>query len=85
MASMYADYVSVSFSSNSISTINNVVNEDLELLKTWLEENKFSLNVAKTHCILIGSRNKVRALNQSNTTMPSIYIGDKISPITSIE
>ena len=45
-----------------------------------------SLNGAKAHCILIGSRNKIRALNQSNTTMPSICIGDdKVSPITSIK
>ena len=83
---MYADDTSISFSSNSISSFNNVVNKDLESLKTWLEENKLSLNVAKTHCILIGSGNKIRALNQSNTTMPSIYIGgDKVSPITSIK
>ena len=73
-------------SSNSISTKNNVGNEDLESLKTWLEENKLSLNVTKTHCILIGSRNKIRALDQSSTTMPSIYIGvEKVSPITSIK
>ena len=83
---MNADDTSISFSSDSISTINNAVNEDLESLKIWLGENKLSLNVAKTHCILIGSRNKIRALNQSNTTTPSIYIGDdKVSPITSIK
>ena len=62
MASMYADDISISFSSNSTSIINNVASEDLELLKTWLEENKLSLNVAKTHCILIGSRNKIGVL-----------------------
>ena len=83
---MYADDSSISSASNSISTINNVVNEDLASLTTWLEENKFSLNVAKTHCISIGSRNKIKALNQSNTTIPSIYIGDdQVSPITSIK
>ena len=77
---------SISFSSNSISTINNVVNKDLESLNKWLEENKLSLYVTKTHCILIGSRNKIRALNQSKTTMSSIYIGDdNVSPITSIK
>ena len=86
VASMNADDTSISFSSNSISTISNVFNKDLESLRIWLEENKLSLNVAKTHCILIGSRNKIRALNRSNTTMPSIYIGDnKVSPITSIK
>ena len=85
MASMYADYTSISFS-NSISTISNVVNEDLESLKAWLEENKLSLNVAKTYCILIGSKNKIKTLNQFNTTMSSIFIGDnKVSPITSIK
>ena len=86
IASMYADDTSTSFSSDSISTINNAVTEDLESLKTWLEENKLSLNVAKAHCILIGSRNKTRALNQPNTITPSNYIGDdKVSPITSIK
>ena len=83
---MYDDDTSISFSSNSISTINNVVNKDLESLNKWLEENKLSLNVTKTHCILIGSRNKIRALNQSKTTMSSIYIGDdKVTPITNIK
>ena len=86
MASMYADDINISFPSNSISTINNVVNEDLESLKTWLEENMLSLTVAKTLCILIGSRNKIRAFNRSKITLSSIYIGDdKVSPITSIK
>ena len=62
---MSADDTSISYSSNSISTINNAVNEELESLKTWLEEEKLSLNVAKTNCILKGSRNKIRALEQS--------------------
>ena len=83
---MYADDTSISYSSNLISTINKAVNEDLESLTIWLEENKLSLNIAKTHCILMGSRNKIRALEQSNTPRPSIHIGDdKISPITSIK
>ena len=42
--------ISIFFSSNLISTISNVVSKDLESLKTWLEKNKLSLNVA--NCIL---------------------------------
>ena len=61
MANMYVDDTSISYFSNSISTINNFVNEDLELLKT--EENKLSLNVAKTNTILMGSRKKQDHLN----------------------
>ena len=88
---MFADKTSIPYSSSAISTINNAANEDLESLKTWLvgswlEENYLSLNVAKTHCILIGSRNIIRGLTYSNATMLSIYIGDdKLSPITSMK
>ena len=44
---MYANDTIISFSADSIYTINNAVNEDLMLLKTWLDENKLSLNVTK--------------------------------------
>ena len=50
---MYADDTSISFSSDSIPTINESVNSDLVYLKTWLESNKLSLNVAKTPNLLI--------------------------------
>ena len=84
-ADMNVGDTSISYSSNSISSINNVVNKDVDSLKTWLEENKLSLKVAKTHYIYIGSRNKIRTDNQPNTRMPSIFIGDyEVSPITSI-
>ena len=83
---MYADDTSISVSSKSSFTISNTVNEDLESLETLLEENKLSLNVVKTHYILIGSRCKIRAFGQSNTPSPSIYIGDdEISRITTIK
>ena len=45
---MYADDTSIYYSSKSISSINNAVNKDLQSLKSWLDENKLSLNIAKT-------------------------------------
>ena len=81
---MYADDASI-YSSKSISWINNAVNEDLHSLKSWLDENKLSLNVAKTQSILIGSRCKIRALKQPDNEKPCHHIGDEaISVITSI-
>ena len=56
MVNMYKDDISISYSSKSISAIDNAGNEDIGPLKTWLEENKLSPNVAKMHCILVGSR-----------------------------
>ena len=75
---MYADDTIISFSSNSIYTINNAVNEDLMLLKTWLDENKLSLNVTKTQSLLIGSRYKTKALEQPDSPKLSLAIGDEL-------
>ena len=81
---MYADDTSIYYSSKSISSINNAVNKDLQSLKSWLDENKLSLNVAKTQSILIGSRYKIRAVEQSDNQKPFLHIGyEAISIITS--
>ena len=81
---MYADDTSIYYSSKSISSINNAVNKDLQSLKSWLDENKLSLNVAKTQSILIGSRYRIRAVEQPDNQKPSLHIGDEaISIITS--
>ena len=74
---MYADDTSLSFSSNSISTINEKVNEDLECLNTWLAGNKLSLNVAKTNSIVIGSRKKVKDIQRTSAIKPSLVIRDE--------
>ena len=66
---MYVDDTSMYLSSRSICTINNAVNEDLELLKTWLDENKLSLNIKKMRSILIGSRYKTKVLEQPNAVI----------------
>ena len=64
LVKMYSDDTSLSFSSNSISTINEKINEDLECLNTWLAGNELSLNVAKTDSIVIGSRKRLKIFNK---------------------
>ena len=73
---MYADDTIISFSSNSICTINNSIN-DLMMLKPWLEENEFSLNVAKTRSQLIGSWCKIKSLERPDSSKLSLAIGDE--------
>ena len=75
---MYADDAIISFSANSIYTINNAVNEYLMLLKTWLDENKPSLNVTKTQSLLIGSRYRIKALERPDSTKLSLSIGEEL-------
>ena len=62
---MYADDTSLSFPSNSISTLNEKVNEDLECLNTWLAVNYLSLNVVKTKSIVIRSQKKVKDIQKT--------------------
>ena len=57
---MYADDTSISFSSISITEINEVVNSDLKRLQTLLEGNKLSLNVAKTQSVILGSSSNLK-------------------------
>ena len=79
---MYADDTSISFSTNSIPVINEHVNEDLASLRTWLAANKLSLNVAKTHSLIIGSGQKLKNIQQTTAVKPSLVIGkEKISMI----
>ena len=74
---MYADDNSISFSSDSIPTINESVNSDLVYLKTWLESNKLSLNVAKTQNLLIRGRKKLKDIENSETQKLQIVIGEE--------
>ena len=72
---MYADDTSISFSANSIPVINERVSEDLDSLRTWLAANKLSLNVAKTHSLIIGSGQKLKNIQQDTAVKPSLVIG----------
>ena len=44
VARMYADDTHLTFASNNIESINDVMNHDLSNVNTWLTANKFTLN-----------------------------------------
>ena len=56
--SMYADDTSLCHQALNMTQLNGAINNDLGRLDTWLQGNKLSLNVAKTHAILITTRQK---------------------------
>ena len=80
---MYADDTSISYSSDSVTNINDSVNEDLDHLKNWLEGNKLSLNVAKTQSMLIGSRTRLKKIGMSENPEPALKIGEE--PISMVK
>ena len=71
--SMYADDISLYHFSKNISQLNWAINEDLGKLDRWLKGNKLSLNVTKTHSMLITTKHKKKYLDISDQTFqPSI-------------
>ena len=64
--SMYADDTSLCHQSNDITQLNKAINNDLRHLDTWLQGNKLSLNVAKTHSMLVTTKQKRNILQEKN-------------------
>ncbi len=52
-ASMFADDSSLCYRSSDITQLNEVINNDLKSLDTWLQGNKLTPNVAKTLLLLL--------------------------------
>ena len=53
-AHMYADDTHLTLATNSISDINQNLNQDLANVSEWLIANKLTLNQSKTEFMLIG-------------------------------
>ena len=67
--SMYADETSLCHQALSMTQLNGAINNDLKRLDTWLQGNKLSLNVAKTHSMLITTKQKRNVLKSSNQNL----------------
>jgi hypothetical protein len=50
---MYADDTNISFQSNKLDELEDLMNIELGKLKEWLNVNNLSLNVAKTEFMVI--------------------------------
>ena len=66
---MYADDTSLCHQSYDLTQLNEAINSDLKKLETWLNGNKLSLNVAKTHSMLISTKQKGSSLRSRNEAL----------------
>ena len=63
---MYADDISISYSSLSITYLANAINSNLQILSLWLQGNKLTLNVVKTQSMIFGTEPNLRRLDSDN-------------------
>ena len=59
---MYADDTSLCHQSHDLTHLNEAINSDLSKLEACLQGNKLSLNVAKTHSMVISTKQKYNSL-----------------------
>ena len=64
--SMFADDTSICHQSNDLTQLTEAIYNDLRQLDTWLQGNKLSLNVAKTHAMLVCTKQKHATLKSQN-------------------
>lgn len=62
---VYADNTHLTFASNCVVTINEVLNRDLAKVNEWLITNKLTLNASKTEFMLIGSRQRLSTYDKT--------------------
>ena len=69
MPRMFADDTNISYAAaDSVNELqNNVLNSELKSLHNWLNTNRLSPNIAKTEFMTIGSRQKIRAIDDEIT------------------
>ena len=60
---LYADDTAIIYSDKQKAQIEKHLNNDMEIVKTWLDENKLTLNVMKTKSMLIGNK---KLLNEAD-------------------
>ena len=66
--SLYADDSALLFSHKNIDVINENLSTALSSCKRWLVDNKLSLHLGKTECLLFGSKRKLKGCESFRIT-----------------
>ena len=65
---LYADDSAILFSHKDPEIISKVLGQELENCSNWLVDNKLSLHLGKTECILFGSKHRLSKISDFNVT-----------------
>ena len=81
---MFADDTSVSYAAKSMDELQSVINSELVNLHKWLNTNKLSLNIAKTEFMIIGSRQRISAMDDGITIEINDCEVEKVDSVKSL-
>ena len=75
---LIADDTNVFISGKNIENLSQIMNNELEKLAKWLQVNKLSLNVDKTHYLIFTLKNYVDAntnININDALIKRVFLG----------
>ena len=81
---MFADDTSVSYAAKSMDELQSVINSELVNLHKWLNTNKLSLNIAKTEFMIIGSPQRLSAMDDRITIEINDCEVEKVDSVKSL-
>ena len=81
---MFADDTSASYAAKSMDELQSVINSELVNLHKWLNTNKLSLNIAKTEFMIIGSRQRISAMDDRITIEINDCEVEKVDSVKSL-
>ena len=71
---LYADDSALAVSGKNIIEIEKCLNTNINNISVWLQENRLSLHLGKTECILFGSKGKLNKLPELNIVCNNVKI-----------
>lgn len=77
----YADDVTLHVSAKTSSELNTILQQEINLIFDWANENRLKINVLKTKCMVIGSKIKIK----SNHSLSLSMHGTKIEQVSEIK
>ena len=76
---LYADDSALMVSGDDVDQVESVLNQELYNVSSWLVDNKLSLHLGKSECILFGTRLKVSKSRDLNIICNGVTIANKSS------
>lgn len=65
---LYADDIAILFSDENPDIISSKLSKELQSCNKWLVDNKLSLHLGKTECILFGTKRKLKKIKEFSVT-----------------
>ena len=78
---LYADDTTLSVEGNSVTDIEMLLNIDAANVSKWCSENRLTVNIKKTKCMLIATPQKLRGVKSTL----KVYIDNTLVPVSSCE